>query len=268
MNYNQTRALNGTLGAQVLETAVKRLIVLLMILAGAFYVAWPAYSGYRIKTALDAEDPSSLEARIDFPSVRQSLRPVAEQRAEAALKSALERAGPGAGTLVDSLKADLLPKAVDRALETLVTPQSLIRMHAQGKNLKDAFDGILKDNAQLMGTIGGLLAGGAGTAPGQPGSSKTLDTLRGIAGQLGFGKPATEPAAGTPPPATAAAASSSASGKKPKYGIENVKSFAFEGPLRMHVGIAKNAAASDADLDLSLAFQDGDWKLVGLVPRI
>ena len=56
---------------------MRRLISLVVLAALGFYVAWPAYSLYRIRGALDAQDQQVLAAKVDFDSVRESLKPYA-----------------------------------------------------------------------------------------------------------------------------------------------------------------------------------------------
>jgi hypothetical protein len=48
---------------------------LAIVLAGLFYLAWPAWSAYQLKIALESGDVLGVERGIDFPSVRNSLRP-------------------------------------------------------------------------------------------------------------------------------------------------------------------------------------------------
>lgn len=93
---------------------MKRLLVLLFLLfALGFYVGWPGYSGYQIKTALEAKDVATLADKIDFASVKKSLRPAATAEAERKLKEQLQKAGSGAGVLGDEIAKKALPKLVD-----------------------------------------------------------------------------------------------------------------------------------------------------------
>ena len=112
---------------------MKRLLVLLVFLfVIGFYVGWPAYSGYQIKTALEAKDAAALSGKIDFASVKESLRPAATAHAERTLKEQLQKAGGGAGVLGDEIAKKALPKLVDSSLNTLVTPENIIRIYSEG----------------------------------------------------------------------------------------------------------------------------------------
>lgn len=54
---------------------MRELLFLLLGLLLVFYVAWPAWSIYQIYDALEKNDATTLERKIDFPSVRESLKP-------------------------------------------------------------------------------------------------------------------------------------------------------------------------------------------------
>jgi hypothetical protein len=66
---------------------------LVFALVLAFYVAWPLYAGYDIKSSLEAGNPAGLNAHVDFPSVRVSLRPSVEKKVDGSSPTCC--AGPG-----------------------------------------------------------------------------------------------------------------------------------------------------------------------------
>src|SRR5262245_26016658 len=100
-----------------------------------FYVAWPAFSGYEIKSSLDGHNVEALNARIDFPSVRTSLKPAVAIKVDKVLTDALRKAGTAGGALTDQLKARVMPQIVDGVLANLVKPEMMIRIYASGKSL-------------------------------------------------------------------------------------------------------------------------------------
>lgn len=241
----------------------------LVFLAGlAFYVCWPAYSGYEIKTSLDTHDATRLAAKVDFPSVRQSLRPAVTTKVEKVLAETLRNAGPARATLTEDLKARLVPRVVDAVLATLVTPDMLIRVHQQGGNLKEAIDSIVAERALTADGVGGLISGLQAGDGVEAGDNVELGSLKQIAEKLGvdpnaalgglFGKKAEAP----PPPPTLVELKMSA----PRYGLDNIKQFAVTGPLGVSVGVARDPGARKPDLTAEMGFVDGDWKLTGLVP--
>jgi hypothetical protein len=70
--------------------------------------------------------------------------------------------------------------------------------------------------------------------------------------------PAAQPAPAPPAPAATAKAS---------YGLGNIKSFSFDGPLAMTVAVAKDASAGKPDLTAGMAFTGLDWKVTKVVPH-
>jgi len=237
------------------------------ILVLAFYVAWPLYAGYAIKTALDRSDSPGLTARIDFDSVRTSLRPVVAIKVDKVITETLNRAGGAAGTaFADKIKAQVMPRIVDGVLATLVTPEMLIRIHASGKTLKETLDGLVVDRASKAEGLGGFLI----APPGQDGKKSKLEEM---AGKLGidtkkvFGglSGETDP---SPPSAETTEVLPAKSEPKPRYGIGNIKRFSLSGPLDLTVGVARDAAARTPDLTVEMTFKDGGWMLTGLVPKM
>lgn len=224
---------------------MKLLTWLIGLMALLFYVAWPGYTGYRLKTAVEAGDPAGLEAGIDFPSVRTGLRPVVQGKVEESLQAALKSAGPGGAILVEQLRKDMLPKLVDGALDSLVTPQMLIKLHHEGRSLKEGIEGVVKDRPELVGQIGGLLGGLLGKVGGKTGAAGA----GGTAGGTG---------------ATAAGGTSKA---KP-IGLNNIKSVSFAGPFQVSVGFARDPAAKEADVTATMSFTGGGWKVTELIPKL
>jgi hypothetical protein len=232
----------------------------------AFYVAWPAYSGYQIKTSLEAEDPAGLSAKIDFPSVRVSLRPVVAEKVDKLVTELARKAGPAGGALADQLKAKFEGPIVDGVLATMVTPEMMIRIAAEGRSLKDIIDGLVAERAAKESGLGDFL--------GTPGDGAGgLGKLDEIAGQLGidtkglgglFGKKskAEQPAAEALP------AKSSGTSQRRRFGFGNIKQFGLSGPLGISLGVSRDASSAKAELTADMSFVDGDWKLTGLVPKI
>jgi len=211
----------------------------IIILAGLFYVAWPAYSAYQLKVALESGDAAGLERGIDFPSVRESLRPAVTARLSESLKG-VAKGTPGGDALVEKMSAQTLPKLVDAGLDTLLTPQALIRIHADGKSLKEYIATMKADRPELAGQIGGLVRDllGKGTAPAPSGE----------------------------PDAPAAAAPIVPEEKR--LGLGNVKSVGLDGPFAITLGVARDANAPDADLEVTMGYTGTGWRVTKLVPRI
>lgn len=231
----------------------------------AFYVAWPLFAGYEIKSALDRSDAPGLTARVDFDSVRTSLRPAVAAKVDKVVRDMLAKAGTAGGALADKLKAQIMPRMVDGVLAVLVTPEMLIRIHASGSTLKEALDGLVLERASKAEGLGGFLV----TTPSADGSRSKLEEIAGrfgidtkkvLSGAAGDGDP--------PPVAEPADVLPARSRPKPHYGIGNIKQFSLSGPLGLTVGVARDPAARTADLTAEMTFTGGGWRLTGLVPAL
>ncbi|MEQ1712013.1 MAG: DUF2939 domain-containing protein [Hyphomicrobium sp.] len=237
---------------------MRRILFLALLAAVGFWVAWPAYSGYRINSALKGGDAVALAGKIDFDSVRASLRPVATVEAERRLDESLSRSGAGAAVLGGDIKKQLLPKIVDGVLAALVTPETIIRIYRDGGAAKDAIGRVVAEQMGKPGGAGGALGGAGGAAGG-------LDKLGGLFG--GGKKSPVRDVTDEPAKPADGSAAAKAPTQPPSYGLGNIKSFSFEGPFRMRAGVAKDPAATVADLTAEMSFTGADWKLTGLSPR-
>ncbi|MGE0024327.1 MAG: DUF2939 domain-containing protein [Hyphomicrobium sp.] len=240
-----------------------------VLAVAAFYIAWPLYAGYEIKSSLDTQNVEGLNAHVDFPSVRISLKPAVTAKVEQVVTDALGRAGRAGGALAERLKAEILPRIVDGVLATLVTPEMMIRIHASGKSLKEALDGLVIEQASATQGFGGMLV-----VPPEGEAAGSQSKLEEIAGKLGidtskvFGgtvSKAAEPVV-APPPSSALPAVGDGK-NRPKYGVGNIKHFSVSGPLALSIGVSRDASTRKPELTADLSFVDGSWKLTGLVPE-
>lgn len=224
---------------------MKRLTALLIMFMLAFYVAWPAWSGNRIAHALRNEDKDLLASKIDFPSVRATLKPVLTGELAARIEQMKRDAGPLGSLIAGQFKDDLVARIVDGTLESMMTPETIIRIVRQGGNLKEAAERVALDQILRPGAP----SRDAGDGPRLP---------RGLPGAPQWpGRPAQ---AGEPP--------TPAGETKKSMTWRNIKSFRVVGPLSYSLGIARNAEAALPDAEVTLAFTGGDWKVVGILPKL
>ncbi len=246
---------------------MKRLIAIFILLLLGFYVAWPGWSGYQIATAIKARDNATLERKIAFADVRETLKPLAVQKVGEVYDQQLKaQAGPAGAAILNQIKADVVPKIVDTALLHLVTAPNLIRVVNDRGALKENAERILKEQIGkigLPGLGGGSAAGGGANIqlPGGLGQIAGRLGIPGVGGAAPKAEPAMSPSASTP-------VATDANATPPSFGYANIKRFGFLGPLAFEVGIAKDAAAADSDVVVEMRFVAGDWRVVGVKPRI
>ena len=240
-----------------------RILGIIVVALLGFYVAWPGYSAYRIKTALDTGDAALLAAKVDFDGVRTSLRPAVTTEVEKAMTAAVQAGGAGNEPLLQQLKGQVMPKVVEGALAAVVTPESILRILREGNDYKVTLIKIIgeKMGSGGLGALTGAPNGGGGFGD-LIGKATGIDAGKALGGL--FGKKDGAPA---PAPVTDSADNAGGAAKR-TFTMANVKSFAINGPLGFSIGIAKDPAATAADVTADLAFTGGDWKVVGLRPRV
>ncbi len=214
---------------------MKKYLAALVILLLAFYVAWPAWSVYQIQSAIKAKDAEALARKIDFPSVRASLRSAAAQKiAEVYVPPA---SAPTSAALLERLKQDTVSRVTDSALEVLVTPDGLITFVSEGGQLKDSVERALRDQISRGGA-----PPVARTAPGSIGARKGGPVVRTV--------------------------SSAEEAPTRDFGLQNIKGLAIAGPFRYEIGVAKFASASEPDATVELSYTGLDWKITAVRPRL
>lgn len=244
---------------------MKRLLALLVLVLLAFYVAWPGWTGYRISNAIKAKDAAALEASVAFPEVRESLKPAAVQKLGEIYDQQLKsQVGPTGASIVNQIKADVIPKIVDNALTQVVTAPNLIRVVSGHGTLKENAERILREEVGKTGLPG--ISGGSGAGGIKlPAGIKLPGGLGEIVGGVripGLG------GAGGGAGADTGSVKQEPAGEPRGFGVGNVKRFGFLGPLAFEIGIAKDAKASEADVNVEMRFVGGDWRVVAVRPRL
>ena len=119
---------------------MRMLLFLLLGLLLVFYVAWPAWSSYRIFDALEKNDVATLERKIDFPSVRESLKPAIRAQVDKTLDRTM---GDAAGQLRDGgLRQQIGPQLMETVLNKIVTPQSIASLYAWRADISQVLKGV------------------------------------------------------------------------------------------------------------------------------
>ncbi len=244
---------------------MRKLFTLIVLVAASFYLAWPAFSLYQIADGVKLKDESKLENKIVWGSVREHLRePVSER-----VKKEIENQSKGhgiEGMLAGKIAGEFTPKLVEKVLDAYVTPKGVIVLANQGGRINPDMLGInslvtnfeQNNNANNNGgndLLGGLL-GKAKDIVGSIEGGKEL-----IGSTLGKYSKDLEQNLDKE-------AASGSQTKGTSYGLDNIKSFAFNGPLSFEVGLAKSPDAKEPDLIAGMSFVDMDWKLSKIIPSL
>jgi hypothetical protein len=213
---------------------MKKYLAGLVIVILAFWVAWPGWSVYQVQAAIKAKDAEALARKIDFPSVRASLRSAAAQKlAELYVPPGNAPTSPA---LLERMKQDTVSRVTDSALEVLVTPDNLLTFVSEGGEVRESVERALRDQFSRGGSVVRTL----------PSSS--------IGGKKGG------PVVRT--------VSSVEEAQAREFSLQNIKGFSIAGPFRYEIGVAKYASASGADATVDLSFTGLDWKITAVRPRL
>jgi hypothetical protein len=98
-----------------------KLLPLLFLLALA-YLAWPLLTAWQIREAMIAGDTPTLQRKIEWASVRTSLKQSLSAEAQARLESDPNTPAP---SLWQRIKATIAPTLAESAVDRYVTPENL-----------------------------------------------------------------------------------------------------------------------------------------------
>src|SRR5262245_40975151 len=97
-------------------------LLLVALLIGTGYVAWPLYTALQIREAMLAGDTATLERNTEWPSVRARLKESLSSETKARLELDPNTPPP---SLWQRLKAFVAPRLADSAVDRYVTPENL-----------------------------------------------------------------------------------------------------------------------------------------------
>ena len=241
---------------------MKRLLLIILLALIGFYVAWPAVSAWQIRSAVAGKDPVQLSQKIDFPGVRDSMRPAVDDKIRQRIDE-LKASGGSTAAIVGSLvQGGLLTKITEVVLKSIVTPENMIRLAHQKGSLPEKIDRIIREQ---FGELGALPQPGAGESGETPTSKvgSILNRIKNIAG----GVVKTLERDGQPVKTVDDSAKRGSDGKPPAIGFSNIKSFAFAGPLAFDIGFARDPNSAEPELTARMEFKEFDWKLTQVVPN-
>lgn len=268
---------------------MRTLIVVVLLGLAGFYVGWPAYSAYQIQTALTGGDPGVIASKVDFPSVRTSLEPAVASVVDQQIDEMAKKSGAPAGAVRRALKP-LAPQMTSTILSQLVTPQNAITIAQGSGSITSRVTKLVQSQIAKVADIGGSLGGLLGRVGGgrSDGGDRGVGggALGGLGGLVGGGALNAEKIGGFLGANRAAdaalknddaaevaeaaddAGSGDGNGAGRSFGIDNIKSFGFNGPLAFSIGLAQDPNATRPDVVATMSFVDFDWKITGLEPTL
>lgn len=243
---------------------MKKLVFFAVMIAATFYLAWPAFSLFQIAEGVKGKDEAKLQNKIAWQSVRASLRePVTKM-----VKKEIDNQAKGRGVeglVLGELAGKYSPQVVEKILDAYVTPKGIIMLAEQGGKLKTAdlgIDGLVQSlNSQNIGVnngsdgelLGDLIKRAKEAAGKIPGGKELVGNALGKYGKEIFKDVENK--------------SADKSGSKlTSYGLNNIKSISFNGPLNFEVALSKSPTARKPDVIAGMSFVDMDWKLSKIVP--
>lgn len=105
-------------------------------LLALLYVAGPLWAGWSLRQAMRARDIATLEARVDWTTLRANIKP--------RLAQAIRDSADTSGTVGGILKRAVGSAVSDAAVETMVTPANLSRLLAGREFALKRFPGMTK----------------------------------------------------------------------------------------------------------------------------
>jgi hypothetical protein len=125
------------------------LLILVLVLGMGYYIAWPAWSAYELQDAIKTRDLVALARKIDFPSVRTSLRASAVEK----LAELHDRPNslPTGAVSSERNRKDVGTPIIDQFLERAATPDSLLRIIREEGPLRTSVERLLRDHMNRAG---------------------------------------------------------------------------------------------------------------------
>lgn len=111
-------------------------VLIALVALGGFYVAWPAWTAFQIRQAIEANDPAALERKIDFQSVRERAKPVLTVEVERSLERLKGGSGGLGAVLAGQLKDRFGGRIADAAIDSILTPANVVAMVRRGQSLR------------------------------------------------------------------------------------------------------------------------------------
>ncbi len=111
---------------------MRKLFILVPLLLGLAYLAWPASAAWQLRSAIKARNHAAIESKVDWATLRANLK----QTIAANLTD--EDRNRDSGFFTKVLKRSIGPAVADKVIDIAVTPRTLASVLA-GRSLLDGF---------------------------------------------------------------------------------------------------------------------------------
>jgi hypothetical protein len=215
-----------------------RAIVITLLALGLFYFAWPAVSAYQIHRALESGDVPTLQNKIDFERLKETLRPAVSTEVERVFSKAIKQTGGEGDALRAHLSAQLAPNLVDTTVAALATPDALIRMYREDATPREYMRRAVSQEMSNLTKV--------------PGFGEIASADAGAAGVSGLEVPFVTQSA------------RQGESSKPGHGLGRIRECSLVGPFAVRCSTTNDTVADKADLVVVFEFRDFDWKVADI----
>jgi hypothetical protein len=131
-------------------------LTVLTILAVAGYALWPVLTAYQIRQAVKSGDSATLERKIVWPSVRESLKSSIAELQSAAAEERTKRGQPSP-SLWSRVKSSFVPYFADNMIDRYVTAESIANLDSLKAMWRQTKDGASRlATGDMAGAIGDM----------------------------------------------------------------------------------------------------------------
>lgn len=247
---------------------MKRLLVLLILLAAVGYAGWPIVSIYQIYKGLKPVDEPLLTRKVDWPSVRTSFKEAITPHIVRRINAETGKLGGSPqGLAIKRMATAMAPRLVDQIVGSFITPKGLARLAASGGNIDLASAGLTDLARKLM--VSPETGDGQSPSDADGFFRKATEALKDVPGaREALQDMARRELSPSGSPGHSEPKDQVRKDSATDYGINNIKTIRFNSPTEFELGIAKVQSADNPDLTLVMGFQKFDWKLIKLIPHL
>ncbi len=135
-----------------------KLLLAVIMMGGSLYLASPFYAAWSIRQAMKTDDVATLQQKVEWTSVRTSLRQSIAQHAQL-LPAAIAEGRKVRPTMWQRIKAVFGASMLDRFMDRYITPTGLPKLYRLKTGYRTQVTGLPRDEALPVGQrVGSLLS--------------------------------------------------------------------------------------------------------------